>query len=113
MNADDRAPRLAHHVYVVELDRAVLRDARFRARNPNYVDGMPCVYVGMTGLAVEERFANHKAGYKSNRYVRRYGLRLLPELYACFNPMPYEAARQMEMDLADELQEKGYAVWQG
>ncbi len=113
MNADDRAPRLAYHVYVVELDRAVLRDPRFRARNPNYVDGMPCVYVGMTGLAVEERFANHKAGYKSNRYVRRYGLRLLPELYACFNPMPYEAARQMEMDLADELQEKGYAVWQG
>lgn len=113
MSADDHAPRLAHHVYVVELDRAVLRDRRFRERNPNYVDGMPCVYVGMTGLAVEERFANHKAGYKSNRYVRRYGLRLLPELYECFNPMPYEAARRMEMDLADELQEKGYAVWQG
>jgi NTP pyrophosphatase (non-canonical NTP hydrolase) len=69
--------------------------------------------VRVRGLAVEERFANHKAGYKSNRYVRRYGLRLLPELYECFNPMPYEAARQMEMELADELQEKGYAVWQG
>jgi predicted GIY-YIG superfamily endonuclease len=113
MNADDGARRLAHNVYVIELDRAVLRDRRFRARNPNYVDGMPCVYVGMTGLAVEERFANHKAGYKSNRYVRKYGLRLLPELYECFNPMPYEAARQMEVELADELQEKGYAVWQG
>lgn len=105
--------RLAHRVYVVELDRAVLREPRFRAHNPNYVDGMPCVYVGMTGLAVQERFANHRAGYKSNRYVCRYGLRLLPELYECFNPMPYEAARQMEMELADELQEKGYAVWQG
>ena len=107
------SPRLAHSVYVIELDPAVLGERRFRARNPNYVDGMPCVYVGMTGLAVEDRFANHLAGHKGNRYVRRYGLRLLPALYECFNPMPYEAARQMERDLADELQEKGCAVWQG
>jgi hypothetical protein len=111
--AKPEAPRLAHRVYVIELDPAVLRDLRFRARNPNHVEGMPCVYVGMTGLSVEERFANHLQGYKSNRYAHKYGVRLLPELYACFNPMPYEAARQMEMDLADELQEKGYGVWQG
>jgi predicted GIY-YIG superfamily endonuclease len=107
------SPRLAHHVYVIELDPAVLRERRFRARNPNYVEGRPCVYVGMTGLPVQERFANHRAGYKSNRYAHQYGLRLLPELYECFNPMPYEAARKMEQELADELQEKGYAVWQG
>lgn len=107
------AMQLAHNVYVIELDPSVLADRRFRARNPNYVDGMPCVYVGMTGLPVQERFANHRAGYKSNRYVRRYGRRLLPQLYECFNPMPYAAARQMERELADELQEKGYAVWQG
>jgi predicted GIY-YIG superfamily endonuclease len=106
-------PRFAHRVYVIELDPAVLGERRFRARNPNYVDGMPCVYVGMTGLSVEERFANHRAGYKSNRYAHHYGLRLLPDLYECFNPMPFEAARQMEKDLADELQENGYAVWQG
>lgn len=109
----DESPRLAHNVYVIELDPAVLGERRFRARNPNYVVGMPCVYVGMTGLTAEERFANHRAGHKSNRYARRYGLRLLPALYACFNPMPYEAAQRMEQDLADELQEKGYAVWQG
>ena len=106
-------PRFAHRVYVIELDPAVLGERRFRARNPNCVDGMPCVYVGMTGLSVEERFANHRAGYKSNRYAHHYGLRLLPDLYECFNPMPFEAARQMEKDLADELQENGYAVWQG
>jgi hypothetical protein len=61
---------------------------------------------------VLQRFANHRAGYKSSRYVQKYGVRLLPQLYECFNPMPYEAARQMEQELADELQEKGYAVWQ-
>jgi hypothetical protein len=41
----------------------------------------PSVYVGMTGLTPEERFANHKAGIKDASLVKRYGIRLLPELY--------------------------------
>ena len=105
--------RLSHNVYVVELDPEVLKVKTFRARNPGYRKGMPCVYVGMTGLPPGERFQNHKAGVKANRLVRDFGKGLLPELFAHLNPMPYEAARQMEEDLADELQEKGYAVWQG
>jgi len=104
--------RLSHNVYVVELDFAVLRNGRFRARNPNYRKGAPCVYVGMTGLPPGERFQNHKAGIKANGFVKKFGKGLLPELFAHLNPMPYEAARQMERDLADELQEKGWAVWQ-
>ena len=104
--------RLSHNVYVVELSPAVLKIGRFRARNPNYRKGSPCVYVGMTGLPPGERFQNHKAGIKSNGFVRKYGKGLLPELFAHLNPMPYEAARTMERDLADELQEKGWAVWQ-
>jgi len=35
----------------------------------------------MTGLTPEERFANHKAGTKAAAVVKRYGLRLLPELH--------------------------------
>ena len=50
------------------------------------------VRVGMTGLMPEERFANHKAGTKAASVVKRYGLRLLPELYEHLNPMPFEAA---------------------
>jgi len=107
-----REARLSHNVYVVELDPAVLNIRRFRARNPGYRQGQPCVYVGMTGLPPGERFQNHKAGVKANWYVRKFGRGLLPELFAHLNPMPYEAAQQMERDLADELQEKGYAVWQ-
>ncbi|MDW8469042.1 MAG: hypothetical protein RML56_08820 [Burkholderiales bacterium] len=90
-----------------------MKDPRFRARNPGYREGMPCVYVGMTGLPPGERFQNHKAGVKANRYVRDYGIGLLPELYEFLNPMPFEAAQEMEKDLAEELREKGYAVWQG
>ena len=40
------------------------------------------MYVGMTGLTPEERLANHQAGIKDASLVKRYGVRLLPELYA-------------------------------
>jgi hypothetical protein len=107
-----KAARLSHNVYVVELDSAVLRFRGFRARNPAYRKGMPCVYVGMTGLPPGERFQNHKAGVKANRFVRDFGRGLLPELFECFNPMPHAAAQAMEVELAEELRSKGYAVWQ-
>jgi len=100
-------------VYVVELDPAVLNVARFRRANPNRDILKPCIYVGMTGLTPEERFARHKAGIQANALVQRFGVRLLPKLYAYANPMPYQAARDMEVELAIGLQEKGYAVWQG
>jgi hypothetical protein len=67
----------------------------------------------MTGLDPEKRFDNHKQGIKSASLVRRYGIRLLPELYAHLNPMPYAAAAQMEKDLADDLRRAGYTVTGG
>ena len=101
-----------HNVYVVELDEGVLRERRFAAANPDRDPSKPCLYVGATGLSPEERFENHKAGYKANRYVERYGLKLRPELYEEYNPLSYEDAREMETELAAMLREKGYAVWQ-
>ncbi len=102
-----------HHVYVVLLDPAVARLRAVRAANPERNPKQPCVYVGMTGLLPEERFANHKAGIKAAPIVTRYGLRLLPELYAHLNPMPFDAAAQMEQDLADDLRRAGYTVTGG
>lgn len=107
-----RAPRYHHSVYVVELSPRVLYERRFLKANPDYRTGKPCVYVGMTGLTPDQRFDKHKAGIQSNRYVREYGLRLLPELYECYNPMPYAAACDMEVELAIGLRESGYGVWQ-
>ena len=107
-----RARRDRHNVYVIELDGRVLDHARFRAANPERDITKPCVYVGCTGLTPEKRFAKHKAGIQANSYVERYGLRLLPKLYAYANPMPYDAARDMEVELAIALQAEGYAVWQ-
>jgi hypothetical protein len=106
----EKRPEHHHNVYVVLLDPAVGKLRKVRAGNPERDPKKPCVYVGMTGLPPEERFANHKAGVKDASLVKRYGVRLLPELYAHLNPMPFEAAAQMERDLAEDLRHAGYAV---
>jgi hypothetical protein len=81
-----RPPEHHHNVYVVLLDPTAAKIRTVRAANPNRDPQKPCVYVGMTGLTPEERFANHKAGIKDASLVKRYGIRLLPELYAHLNP---------------------------
>ena len=101
-----------YHVYVIELSVDVLHEARFKKANPGYVTGRPCVYVGMTGLDPDLRFDKHKAGIQSNRYAQKYGLRLLPDLYEAFNPMAYDAARDKEVEVAIDLREAGFGVWQ-
>ena len=108
-----RQPEQHHHVYVVLLDSAVGKFRTVRAANLARDRKKPCVYVGMSGLTPEERFANHKAGIKAASVVTRYGIRLLPELYEHLNPMPFEAAAQMEQDLAEDLRRAGYAVTGG
>ena len=107
-----RARRHHHHVYVVQLADQVWNEPGFRRANPDYQLGKPFVYVGMTGLDPDLRFDKHKAGIQAAKYAQKYGLRLLPELYALYNPMPYEGAREMEVDLAISLRERGYGVWQ-
>jgi hypothetical protein len=102
-----------HSVYVILLDPSVLRHPSILRLNPNREATKPCVYVGMTGLPVEQRFENHKKGEKSAWVVKKYGLRLMPELYGFLNPMPFEAAAQMEKDLAEDLRTEGYTVTGG
>ncbi|KPK67993.1 hypothetical protein AMJ87_12555 [candidate division WOR_3 bacterium SM23_60] len=99
-----------YHVYVVLLDDSVRRIHKVKALNPHRDRQKPCIYVGMTGLDPLERFKKHKAGYKSSKYVRKYGVRLLPELYEGLNPMTYDEAVIAEQGLARRLREEGYMV---
>ena len=99
-------------VYVIRLGAAVLKNRRFRAANPGYVKGSPCVYVGATGLTPKERFANHRAGHKANYFAYAYGEALMPELFAHLNPMTHQRALATEIAFADELRQEGFAVWQ-
>jgi hypothetical protein len=59
-------------VYVIELDRAA-----GRRRDPR----IPWVYVGSSARSPEQRFDQHLRGYKSARLVKRFALRLRPDLY--------------------------------
>src|ERR1043166_540848 len=102
-----------HNVYVILLDAKAARHRSVLRTNPKRDPAKPCVYVGMSGLPPEHRFENHKHGYKAAWVVEKYGVRLLPELYEHLNPMPYEAALQMEMELAEDLRNEGYTVTGG
>ena len=92
------AARLHHRVYVVRLDHP-------RAK------GRPCYYVGMTGLPIARRFANHKRGYKSSHVVYKYGVALALEWYAGIPAMTYEEAALTEPTLADDLRDLGFLVF--
>ena len=99
--AKAKSSRGRHHsVYVVYL------------RNPKG-DGKAGYYVGMTGLTPEARFANHLAGIKAARVVRKYGVRLVPTLYEHLNPLSYEDAVRLEVELANSLRRRGYQVFGG
>ncbi|KPK73275.1 hypothetical protein AMJ87_02255 [candidate division WOR_3 bacterium SM23_60] len=105
-----KATVIHYHVYVVLLDRTVARIRKVKALNPRRDARKPCIYVGMTGLEPIERFKRHKTGYKSSKYVHKYGVRLLPELYEGLNPMTYDEAVIAEQGLARRLREEGYTV---
>lgn len=102
-----------YSVYVVELDKKILSIVKFIRRNPNYKPGHLCLYIGATGLDVNERFKRHKMGIKANTYVQKYGIRLLSEFYKDLINLPYEEAWAKEVELAQKLRAQGYGVWQG
>lgn len=102
----------SYRVYVIDLDAQVLSSAKFRKANARHVEGKPCVYVGSTGLAPEERFERHRSGRWANEFAKAHGLRLRPSPYAGTGPFATRAeAEAAEAALAERLRSRGYAVW--
>ena len=83
----------------------------FRQENPGYIEGMPCVYVGMTIHDPGDRFLQHMVGYRSSKYPRRYGVELALDLMEGFSAEGLNAGER-EAALADWLRAQGFAVWQ-
>jgi hypothetical protein len=100
-----------YSVYAIELDPVVWKRRAFRDRNPGGAAG-GCLYIGVTGLTPEARFARHRAGTQSARLVHAHGVRLRLDLVEGFSRLPYRIAVDMEPRLAAWLRAQGFAVWQ-
>ena len=103
---------MEYNVYVIELDKEVLTSKKFREKNPNLNPKRACYYVGQTCHDPATRFKQHKAGYKANGFVKRFGLRLIPRKFKKYNPIKKRReAEQIEQWLTHKLRKKGHGVW--
>lgn len=67
------------------------------------------LYVGETSRDPDLRFDQHKTGYKASGAVKRFGVRLQPQLVAHLNPLQRWEALELEAALAEELVRAGIA----
>jgi hypothetical protein len=87
-------------VYVIELERAA-----GRRRDPR----IPWVYVGSSARSPEERLRQHRRGYRSSGLVKRFALRLRPDLYEDLGTFRgSKAACRAETERAKELAACGF-----
>ena len=93
---------MAYRVYVIEL--AAAAGAR---RDPR----IPWVYVGSSARDPELRLAQHRRGYRSSGLVKRFAIRLRPDLYSDLEPLKTsKAGVQAEEDRARELAACGFVA---
>jgi hypothetical protein len=89
-------------IYVIELAREA-----GRRRDPR----IPWVYVGSSARVAETRFEQHRRGYKSARLVKRFALRLRPDLYEDLGAFRgSRLAREGELRRARELADCGFVA---
>lgn len=109
-----------YRVYVIELSKIVFtKSKKFRDANPQFNGVLECLYVGISSKSPEERFKQHKTGYRnkkgvkiSSNIVEKYGLYLRPSLYRHIDSVKTKAeALELEKKLSLELRRQGYAVW--
>jgi len=71
------------------------------------------LYVGRTANNPKIRFQQHKEGYKASKYVKKYGVRLLPELFEHLNPMSNAESIELEASIAEALKKAGIPTYGG
>ena len=71
------------------------------------------LYVGQTSRDPDWRFDQHKSGYKASGAVKRFGVQLLPELFAHLNPLQRWESLEIEAALADAFRDAGIGWVEG
>lgn len=110
---------MARKLYVIALDKEVLKEAGFVKYNPQYEKGKNCYYVGESGYSAEKRFEIHKnkiptlSGFSQhNKYVTKYGLYLSKKQYQNISEFKTsDEGKAAEKNKARQLQKKGHAVY--
>ncbi len=103
---------MKYYLYVIELDKKAGKISKFRKQSPKFLLGNRCFYVGQSAKKPSIRFRQHKDGYKSNTYAKRFGIKLVPEFYEKYNPIPTRKdAEELEAYLAMKLRKERYGVW--
>jgi len=103
--------RTRRKLYIITLIPEVLERRDFRDVNPDYLEGMPCLYVGITIHEPGDRFEQHMVGYRSSKYPKRYGVELALDLLDGFDDTGLRE-EEREPALAEWLRRQGCAVWQ-
>jgi len=96
-----KKPGVQNRVYIVLL-KGVAK------KRPGYA-----LYVGRTTHKPEVRFQQHKDGHKASKYVKKYGVRLLPELFEHLNPMSNAESIELEVSIAEALKKAGVPTYGG
>jgi hypothetical protein len=100
--APSKVSGMDSRVYVIELSPKA-----GRRRDPR----IPWVYVGSSARDPEIRFEQHRRGYKSSGLVRRFALRLRPDLYDDLDAFRGSTtARHAELARARELARYGFVA---
>ncbi|HYH62960.1 MAG TPA: hypothetical protein VD766_13915 [Solirubrobacterales bacterium] len=93
---------MAYRVYVVELEHGA---------GPRRDPRIPWVYVGSSARDPELRLAQHKRGYRSSGLVKRFAVRLRPDLYEDLEPLKTSRLGvEAEAERARELAACGFVA---
>jgi hypothetical protein len=85
--------------------------SRIQTCNPGYVSGKICLRRhDRTGFQCPFRQTQSRQPVQSVRAT--VWTAPFPEIYEAYNPMSYDTVREMEEELAIDLREGGYRVWQ-
>ena len=101
-----------YYVYVINLKKEILNIKKFKDKNPDYIEGKPCVYVGQSVHKPKVRFKQHLEGYKANWYAKKFGNFLRKKNTGVKNPyLSRTSVEKAEAETAERLRKRGYGVW--
>ena len=109
---------MPYSVYAITLKLEIVKTKRFKERNPQYIEGKACYYVGYTSKDPKVRSEQHRLkirGKNGNRLwstiANKYHNGLTKKGHKYGKVKTKEEGMANELKLAEELRAKGFGVW--